>query len=69
MPKDVKITCDSCGENITSTKKTPCFRLHLSAEVLPHTSDSISAVLVWPPIDQDCYFCGLACLKEWTNQL
>jgi len=63
----VEVTCDHCGADITTTGKTPAFRLHLSAERLPHTSGAVYAVLVHPPLDADCHFCNLACLKDWLG--
>ena len=61
----VQITCDACGKDITSTEEKPRFRLLLLAERLPHTSNIISGILVRPPIDNDRYFCGLDCLRNW----
>lgn len=66
--REVKITCDGCGKDITNTAQMPAFRLHLLAEALPHTSNSVYAVLVYPPIESDCYFCDTSCLKSWLTK-
>lgn len=65
MGKNTQILCDGCNEDITSTEARPAFRLHLSAEPLPHVSGGIYAVKVYPPIKEDKYFCGISCLKTW----
>lgn len=65
MGKQVKILCDNCERDITSTGASPQFRLHLKAEPLPHTSNSIHAIMVCPPIKEDKYFCNLSCLEGW----
>jgi len=65
MGKDIKITCDNCEKDLSSTAGMPDFRLKLSSESLPNTSDITFAVYVSPDIDEDLYFCGLGCLKEW----
>jgi hypothetical protein len=67
MGEKAKITCDGCGKDITTTTQMPAFRLHLSAECLPNTSRMIYAVLVYPPIESDCYFCDIECLQHWLN--
>ena len=63
--KEVKITCDNCGKDITTTGAMPTYRLHLSAEPLPHTGNAVFAVMVYPPIENDKYFCDVKCLKEF----
>jgi len=65
MGKQVQILCDNCSRDITSTGASPQFRLHLVAEALPHTGNTIHAVRVYPPIKEDKYFCSLSCLEAW----
>jgi hypothetical protein len=65
MGKQIQILCDNCSRDLTSTGASPQFRLHLMAEALPHTSVAIHAVMVYPPIKEDKYFCGLSCLEAW----
>lgn len=64
-----KITCDRCGADIATTGEMPAFRLRLSAEELPHSSNIGYSVLVYPPIDSDCHFCNLTCLKSWLADI
>jgi len=65
--KNIKITCDSCEKDITETESMPTFRLVLSSEKLPSSSNSTYAVLVSPPIGHTHYFCNLICLKRWLD--
>lgn len=68
MTKEVKISCDSCGKDITSTGGIPGFRLHLASEILPMREGPVAAVLVYPDIDNDMYFCDLRCLADWVGK-
>ena len=65
--KNIKITCDDCGKDITETGSMPAFRLVLSSEKLPSSANSIYAVLVEPPIDRTYYFCNCICLRRWLD--
>lgn len=67
MAKTVQILCDHCGDNLTSTGRMPIYRLHLSSEALPHLSGSIYAVMVYPDIEEDKYFCNLSHLMGWLQ--
>lgn len=60
-------TCDHCGADLTDTEKQPRYRLCLSAERLPHTSNLVNAVHVEPPIDRTHHFCGVPCLEQWLG--
>lgn len=66
MAKTVRILCDHCGGDITTTGKMPAFRLRLAAEALEHAVNVIHAVNVHPPIKEDAYFCNLFCLGGWA---
>lgn len=65
--REVKINCDGCGKDITSTDAMPRFRLHLLAEALSHTSAIVYAIIRQPPIEEDCYFCDFDCLRNWIT--
>lgn len=66
--RDNKVTCDSCGTDLTTTGAMPAFRLRLSSEALPHRSSIINAIVVSPPIKQDAHFCNLLCLSNWASR-
>lgn len=66
--KEVKITCDCCGKDITNTDSYPAYRLVLSVEKLPHTSDIIFDIYVYPPIKHTMYFCDKECLIKLLDK-
>jgi len=68
MSKITTITCDACGNDLTETNAMPKFRLRLTSEALPHNTNSIYAVMVYPPIRNDMYFCSIACIREYVNR-
>lgn len=61
------IICDNCIKDITETGKRPAYRLTLSCEPRPHNTNSVYAVMVYPPINQDHHFCDLDCLANWLK--
>lgn len=63
----IRIICDYCGDNLTSTGRTPKFRLHLKSESVPHGGGSVFAVIVYPDIEEDKYFCNLSHLLGWLE--
>ena len=64
MGKETKITCDNCESDLTDSGSMPRYRLHLSAERMRNKSNVECAVIVYPPIERDLYFCGMKCLRE-----
>jgi len=66
--KTVKITCDSCGADLTDTGAMPAYRIRVTAEPLRHTSVMTYDVLVYSPLDHDMYFCGLVCMDKKNNR-
>lgn len=63
--RETKITCDNCKKDLTETGRRPAYRLVLSSESIPHSTNIPSFVLIRPEIEQDRYFCNLACLRNW----
>ena len=68
MPKITRITCDVCGCDLSETDAMPRFRLRLTSEALPHNTNSVYAVMVYPPIRNPMYFCSIACIREYVNR-
>lgn len=68
MPLSQTITCDNCEKDITKTGAMPTFRLKLSSEALPQEGGITFAVVVYPLLDGDKYFCDRICLVEWLEQ-
>lgn len=64
----MKVTkCDQCDKDLTRTGRQPAFRLTLSSEEIPHDTNIINAVRVFPEIRRDFHFCNLACLRNWLT--
>lgn len=64
--KEIKITCDACGEDLIES--APGYRLCLTAEAKKLIGNTMSAVMVYPPIKRDYHFCGFKCLIEWIKK-
>ena len=69
MPKKVEITCDHCGKDLSGIDRPSnewCLRL--SAEQIPYASGFNYAMMFYPPISRDCYFCNLSCMSGWLTK-
>jgi len=65
--KTERVICDNCGKDITETGAMPAYRLRLTAEQLEHNTKFVHAVLIYPPLPADLYFCNLQCLATWIE--
>lgn len=63
-----KITCDGCGNDLTSTDYVPGFRLTLRSECLPFTGHTMACAMVYPPIKEPVHFCTIKCLRLWLDE-
>lgn len=68
MSMNITVTCDSCGEDITSSLNIDKYRIKLTSEQLPITGSTVKAVLRYPEIDAEKHFCNLVCLKTWLDK-
>jgi len=76
MPCTITVNCDHCGQDLTNTAEAPAFRLVLAAEPIMPVSQTaggvdaflMKAVHVKPPLATACYFCSLACLRDWLDR-
>lgn len=64
--KSVRITCDRCEANLTSTGNCEDFRLLLSPEAIPSVGGFVTAMVMLPALDRDYHFCGWKCLVGWV---
>lgn len=62
-----KVTCDGCGNDISSTGNSIDYRLLLKAEKLPYRSACVTDMMIYPPIERDAHFCGIGCLRVWLD--
>jgi len=67
--KDTKITCDSCGNDLTYTGNCIDYRILVCCEVKPLYPGSMSATAmgISPPLEGDHHFCGSICLRKWKR--
>lgn len=70
MGKDVKILCDSCGRDLTTTGNVIDYRLVLANEKKEHHRGLtvVTDMMIYPPIDRTYYFCRIECLKKWLEK-
>lgn len=70
MGKTVSVTCDGCGNDLTSTSNCVDWRLALVNERLPIASGvaTVTSMGVYPATMQDGYFCGVDCLRSWLDK-
>ena len=69
MPKELKISCDSCGRDLTSTTNCEDYRIALLNDSIPSIGEPVTAMAVYPPLRQDHYLCDIKCLKEFVVTL
>lgn len=67
---DVQILCDTCEKDI-SPHVSGCpaeYILHVQAQdIAQHKAgQAIYSVMVYPPIDNDLYFCGIGCMQKYN---
>jgi hypothetical protein len=67
--KTMKITCDRCEADLTTTGNCEDYRLALVNERVPSRGGATTDMIVYPLINVDMHFCGLTCLTEWVNAL
>lgn len=60
--REEKVTCDTCGADLNATSNCVDYRLTLTAELLPSRSESVTMMMIYPPIDRDRHYCGVRCL-------
>lgn len=67
--KIVKVTCDGCDKDLTTRSNSVDYRLVLAAESKPgHGEGFYTAMMIYPPVDREYYFCGLQCLDHWRDR-
>lgn len=71
MPRVESVTCDDCGQDLTSTTNCVGWRIGLLNEpILSRPSsglDFVTAMHVSPSLAHDHYFCNLHCLAHWLK--
>ena len=68
MGREVTTTCDSCDKDLSDNDGMPDYRLHLKSERIPNKSNFEYAVMCYPDIKSDKFFCGLECMYKWLKK-
>lgn len=68
MPINVKITCDDCGNDLTTTGNSEDYRLCLKPEAIPSSGGIVTDLAAHPPIDKAAYFCDIPCFLRWVKK-
>ena len=66
--KAIRVACDGCEKDLSSTDFHTEFRLVLTSESIPHTGMTRSAMIPDYIISRDHHFCSLKCLKTWVER-
>lgn len=64
--KTVEISCDECGEDITTTGNSIDWRLAIINESIPPAGDYVTDMMIYPILNKDMHFCSYRCLKQWA---
>jgi hypothetical protein len=62
-----QITCDGCGQDLTTTGNSVDYRLALRNEEIPIGYDTVTDYHIYPPLEKNAYFCNLNCLRRWLE--
>lgn len=64
-----KIICDSCGKDISPRISSYPAEYILKVQAINiaehQAGQAVYSMMCYPPIDNDIYFCGLACIKKY----
>ena len=63
--KEVKITCDHCGADLTFTGNSIDWRLALTNEQIPSHGGIVTDMYIQPALEKNMHFCRLHCLKQY----
>lgn len=67
--KNVQVTCDGCGADLTTRTNIEDYRLVLTSESKPgYGSGAYTAMGIYPAVDRAHHFCDLACLDHWSGR-
>ncbi len=64
-----KVTCDGCGDDLTTRSNCVDYRLVLASESKPgYGAGCYTAMMIYPAIKRTHHFCDLKCLDHWRNR-
>jgi len=66
--KDVKVICDGCQRDLTTTGNSEAFRLVLATERIPSRGGIVTDMVAFPTgISRSKHFCDMRCLVAWLK--
>jgi hypothetical protein len=68
MGKTIQIKCDGCDHDLTYSKGGYDHCLVLEDREYGPNSQVVLGYMTYPEIQNDCYFCGIKCLKKWIQE-
>lgn len=66
--KTTTITCDHCGEDLTTTSNCVNYRIVLSCEQIPSAGGMVTLMHVERPLNRRLDFCGERCFAQWSRK-
>lgn len=67
--KDVKVTCDGCERDLTTTGNSEAYRLCLKSESIPSRGGVVTDMVAFPTgITRMKHFCDVQCLVKWLQK-
>ena len=69
MSDSLKVTCDFCGKDLTSGENFEDYSLRLINRRIPCSTLAVIDIMFIPPINKDCDFCGLRCLRKFLEKI
>ena len=61
------ILCDNCKSDLSQCGPVERYMIELRAIPIPFVGLAVVDVMMLPPIEEDLYFCGLGCLRNWVK--
>jgi hypothetical protein len=63
------ITCDACGNDLTSSGNMEDYRIVLGNESVPSRGGVVTCMGAYPALkDGDKHFCEIECLRKWFDE-
>lgn len=64
----VTVTCDGCGNDLTSTSNGYDYRLLLANETIHPPAGFSFDMIAHPAIKENVHFCEIECLRAWLDK-
>ena len=68
MTMQVKVTCDKCGKDITTTGNCENWRLAVINEPIPSRGGVVTLMHAEPVLETNLYFCSWNCIDGYFKE-